>query len=252
MNLETYRDSAVRETSHDGTGKIGHELRESWLPELKNSIPEFHREIAQRELRSWDDVPQTNNPETGETEIRLKSGEDSDVLNMVPCPINARIRIEDKQGNNYTIVTTDDQGRIVSIERPQLEIVDSSDRQRDPVQTGRTFEVKDGRSDSNGDRMDDGGHLVADEFGGSSEQTNLVPMDSEVNRHGAWRDVEKQIEGELKKEPPSQVTDFKVTIVYEGDSARPVAFEVSYKVDGEPVQYVVINERPEGDIRNAA
>lgn len=252
MNLEASHGGNTIEAGRERIENPGNEVRESWLPELKNSIPVFHRVIAQRELRSWDDVPQTKNPETGEAEMRLKSGEDSDVLNTVPCPTNARIRIDDKQGDNYTIVTTDDQGRNVRVERPQLEIVDSSDRQRDPVQTGRTFELKDGRSDSNGDRMDDGGHLVADEFGGSSEQTNLVSMDSEVNRHGAWRDMEKQIEGELKKEPPSQVTDFKVNIVYEGESSRPVAFDVSYKVDGEPVQHVIMNERPEGDIRNAA
>lgn len=253
MSLEISHEGRAVETGSERIGNPADEIRESWLPELKSSIPIYHfRETPQCESRTWDDIPKTRNPETGETEIHLKSGKDSDVLNQVPCPPNVQIHIDDKQGENYTIVTTDEKGRIVSVERPQLEIVDPSDRQRDPVQTGRTFELKDGRSDSEGERMDDGGHVVADEFGGSSEQTNLVPQDSEVNRHGAWRDMEKQIEGELKKEPPSQVTNFKVDIAYEGESSRPVAFEVSYEVNGEPVQFVIINERIEGDVRNAA
>ena len=252
MNLEASHGDSIIEAGREWTEIPRNEGRESWLPELKNPIPIFSGEVSQREVRSWDDVPRTNNPETGGAEIRLKSGEDSDVLNQVPCPPNVQIRIDDRQGDNYTTVTTDDKGRKVDIERPRLEIVDSSDRQRDPVQTGRTFDLMDGRSDSDGERMDDGGHVVADEFGGSSEQTNLLPMDSEVNRHGAWRDMEKQIEAELKKDPPSEVTDFKVHVVYGGDSSRPVAFEVSYKVNGEPVQHVIINERQEGDVRNAA
>ena len=252
MNLEVPHGDSSIEAGRERIEKPGNEVRESWLPELKNPVPVFFKEVLQREVRSWDDVPRAKNPETGESEIRLKSGEDSDVLNQVPCPPNVQIRIDDRHGDNYTTVATDDKGRKVDIERPRLEIVDSSDRQRDPVQTGRTFGLMDGRADSDGERMDDGGHVVADEFGGSSEQTNLLPMDSEVNRHGAWRDMEKQIEAELKKEPPSEVTDYKVHVVYEGESSRPVAFEVSYKVDGEPVQHVIINERQEGDIRNAA
>lgn len=253
MNIEKSYETSFTETDKGTADGLKNDVRENWLTDLRNPIPTFRSlEIHQNESRSWNDVSSSKDSETGETEIRLKSGEDSDILNQVPCPPNTQLHIDDKQGENYTIEITDGQGRIVIVERPKLEIVDASDRQRDPVQTGRTFELKDGRTDSDGDRMDDGGHIVADEFGGASEQTNLVPMDSEVNRHGAWRDMEKQIEGELKKEPPSQVTDFKVNIVYDGESSRPVAFEVSYKVDGEPVQHIIINERTEGDIRHAA
>lgn len=255
MNLEKTCETPITEVGKKMPDDVSvrNDARESWLPELKSPIPVFRLvEIPQNGSRSWDDVSPSKDSETGESEIRLKSGEDSDILNQVPCPPNTQLHIDDKQGENYTIESTDGQGRIVIVERPKLEIVDASDRQRDPVQTGRTFELKDGRVDSDGERMDDGGHIVADEFGGSSEQTNLVPMDSEVNRHGAWRDMEKQIECELKKEPPSQVTDFKVNIVYDGESSRPVEFEASYKVNGDPVQYVVINERVEGDVRHAA
>lgn len=252
MNIESHRETGTGELAREVNAEQRNEVRESWLPELKNPMPRFANEVTGPEPRSWDDVARSENRETGEAEIHLKSGRDSDILNTVPCPANTCVRIDDKHGDNYTIVTTDDKGRNARTERPYLEIADVSDRQRNPVQTGRTFDLKEGRTDANGNRMDDGGHIVADEFGGSSEQTNLLPMDSEVNRHGAWRDMEKQIEAELKKEPPSQVTDYVVRPCYEGDSSRPVAFEVSYNVNGEPVQHVIINERPEGDVRNAA
>lgn len=116
---------------------------------------------------------------------------------------------------------------------------------------------KDGRRDENGKKLDDGGHLVADEFGGSCEETNLVPMDSKVNQHGEWRKMERDIEKELKKEPPSEIKDFEVELEYDDDSFRPSGFTVSYTVDDgktktEVTKYIS-NERPEReDLKNAA
>ncbi len=220
---------------------------------LKNPIPDFSTykgEISSN--RKWADVPRDKDPETGRDKIRLKSGMDSDVLNQHPLPENCSLIIQDKDGGNFTIVSSDGKGRISLVERPIIAIADIADRQRDPVQTSRTVVLKDGKIDSSGNRMDDGGHLIADQFQGSSEQTNLVPMDSEVNQHGPYRDMERQIVSALKKEPPSSVTDFKVRLFYDGDSARPTAFEVSYKVDGEPVQHAILNDRTTNEVRNAA
>ena len=82
-------------------------------------------------------------------------------------------------------------------------------------------------------------------------------MDSEVNRHGEWRKMERDIEKELTKEPPSEIKDFEVEIEYDDDSSRPSGFTVSYTVDDgksttEVTKYIS-NDSPRGeDIRNAA
>ena len=211
-------------------------------------------EKVEEEYKSWDDVPHSTDPETGRERYELQSGKDTGALNSVPPPPNADIYVSDADSGNFTKVETDDKGRIVRISRPRIELSDKSQRTNETLQT---VDKKDGRRDEDGNKMDDGGHLVADEFGGSSEETNLVPMDSEVNRHGEWRKMERDIEKELKKEPPSEIKDFEVELEYDDDSFRPSGFTVSYTVDDgktktEVTKYIS-NERPEReDIRNAA
>lgn len=211
-------------------------------------------EMAEEGYKSWDDVPHSTDSETGRERYELRSGTDTGALNSVPPPPNADIYVSDADGGNFTKVETDDRGRIVRISRPRIELSDNSRRTSETLQT---VDKKDGRRDENGNKMDDGGHLVADEFGGSSEETNLVPMDSEVNRHGEWRKMERDIEKGLNKVPPSEIRDFEVELEYEDDSSRPSGFTVSYTVDGgesstEVTKYIS-NERPEReDLRNAA
>lgn len=203
---------------------------------------------------SWDDVPHTTDPETGRERYELQSGKDAESLNSVPPPANADIYVKDADGRNYIKDETDDKGRIIKISRPRIELAEHSQRTNETLQT---VDKKDGRRDDEGNKLDDGGHLVADEFGGSSEQTNLVPMDSEVNRHGEWRKMERDIEKELSKEPPSEVKDFEVEIEYDDDSARPSGFTVSYTLDDggstKEITKYINNERTESeDLRNAA
>ncbi len=77
--------------------------------------------------------------------------------------------------------------------------------------------------------QDDGGHLIAARFGGSKKIDNLVAMDSEINRHTKYRAVEDTWDKEMSKNPPNEVFT-KITPIYEGESKRPVIFNVKYEV----------------------
>lgn len=85
---------------------------------------------------------------------------------------------------------------------------------------------------------DDGGHLVANEFGGSGELYNLVPMDSEVNRWGDFRKFEQEMKEQIQN-GHEVVVDHRP--IYEGDSLRPQSIEIDYLIDGEPFKEVVSN-----------
>ena len=211
-------------------------------------------ETREKGYKNWDDVPHSVDDESGRSVYELKSGQDSEALNKVPPPPNAIIVVQDANGKGFTRIETDDRGRITKVSRQKIELADKSQRTNETLQT---IDKKDGRRDTNGDKLDDGGHLVADEFGGASEETNLVPMDSEVNRHGEWRKMERDIKKELNKKPPSDITNYEVEIYYDDDSQRPSGFTVSYtRVEGRnsvEVTKYISNERPQTeDIRDAA
>ena len=180
--------------------------------------------------RTWDDIPFNIDLKTNRKEFELTAGEDKDILNKVPPPENADIKVKGPNGD-YTIFKTDEQGRVIEVTKEKVEIIPPDQRQRDSNQTTKTSDVKDGNIDENGKKLDDGGHLIADQFGGCGEQINLVPMDSEINRYGEWRKIEKDIEKANLE--GKEVTDLKIEVEYEGDSKRPSGFTVTYKVDGE-------------------
>ncbi|MBO8461992.1 MAG: DNA/RNA non-specific endonuclease [Firmicutes bacterium] len=75
---------------------------------------------------------------------------------------------------------------------------------------------------------DQAGHLLADEFGGSSNMINLVPMTSRVNK-SVYRSIENKW-----KQYALQGKNVKVNIdlKYEGTSERPKWINVEYEVDG--------------------
>ena len=73
---------------------------------------------------------------------------------------------------------------------------------------------------------DEGGHLIAHQFGGSGRIDNLVPMDFELN-HGEYRKMEEDWEHVLKEKG---TVDVKIKCIYSDDSDRPSAFIVKYKV----------------------
>ncbi|TYQ14663.1 UNVERIFIED_CONTAM: DNA/RNA non-specific endonuclease [Acetivibrio alkalicellulosi] len=83
-----------------------------------------------------------------------------------------------------------------------------------------------GREDRLSD--DDGGHLIASIFKGSGDFDNLVPMNGNLNK-GEWKKLEIAWGKALNSKPPKEVK-VKITPVYEGNSQRPVRFEIENQV----------------------
>lgn len=91
---------------------------------------------------------------------------------------------------------------------------------------------------------DDGGHLIASEFYGSGDIDNLVPMNSNINRAGGrWRKIEQEWEKSLKEGKDVWV---KIEPIYDGGSARPISFEVEYRVEGMRTKIVEIMNQAGG------
>lgn len=88
-------------------------------------------------------------------------------------------------------------------------------------------------------QTDDRGHLIADEFNGSNGKENLVPMDSELNRHGDYRKLEREWEQALYDKRSVHV---KIEPEYSGDSKRPDSFHVGYTIDGIYYEKNFLNE----------
>ena len=188
--------------------------------------------------------------ENGKKVYELNAGKNADgtrnpervLLNQHPLPANSVFKVHMADGVTATF-ETDDKGRVVSAKVDKVKIVDSNKRLRDSNRTIETKNIKDGKLD------DDGGHLIGDLFGGSSDQINLVPMNadtnevasgSEVTGDASYREVEKTIAEAV--EEGKEVTDLKVDVIYEGDSSRPVGFVVSVKIDGVDHVYPIAND----------
>lgn len=124
------------------------------------------------------------------------------------------------EANGYEY-KTDGQGRIISAEG-KLRLKDRPDRL--PIADSMD---KIGRGNQR--ETDERGHLIGDQFDGSNRLENLVPMAKELNR-GDYLRMEKELADAIKD---GKDVYFKVKPVYEGDSARPVAFKCSYSIDGE-------------------
>ncbi|EMR05311.1 transposase protein [Bhargavaea cecembensis DSE10] len=94
-----------------------------------------------------------------------------------------------------------------------------------------------GGVDRKGD--DHGGHLIASIFNGSGDIDNLVPMNGKLNQ-GAYKSIENQWKKALDASPPKKV-EVNIRPVYEGNSNRPVEFEIEYKIDNEKFDAVLPN-----------
>ena len=80
---------------------------------------------------------------------------------------------------------------------------------------------------------DDGGHIVANVFGGGSEMYNLIPMSSKINRQGgAWAQMERRWEKAIRE---GEKVDYKITPIYKGSSQRPDKLYVTYEIEGKRV-----------------
>jgi hypothetical protein len=85
---------------------------------------------------------------------------------------------------------------------------------------------------------DDRGHLVADRFQGGDGLENIVPMDSELNRHGDYRKLEDMLADALKD---GATVHMDIEITYDGNSNRPSGFQVTVVIDGEKDVYYLKN-----------
>lgn len=86
---------------------------------------------------------------------------------------------------------------------------------------------------------DDGGHLLAQQFGGSSTVLNVVPMKSSVNK-GEYKKLE-----EIWRKAADGGKDVKVKVNLKygtSNSERPDWIEVKYEIDGEKFVKLISNE----------
>ena len=117
--------------------------------------------------------------------------------------------------------TTDALGRIASASGPlHLKTRDGRLSIRDSIEDIGKGDQKDG---------DDRGHLIADQFDGSSGLENMIAQDAGRNRNDY-----KNFENELAREVKAGKEVFvKIDVVYDGDSRRPSNIVVTYTIDGE-------------------
>jgi hypothetical protein len=75
---------------------------------------------------------------------------------------------------------------------------------------------------------DEGGHILANMFGGGSELYNIIPMSKKLNR-GKWAEMERVWRKSLKE---GKKVDYKITPIYESNSQRPDKIFVTYTIEG--------------------
>lgn len=86
---------------------------------------------------------------------------------------------------------------------------------------------------------DDGGHLLAQQFGGSSTVLNVVPMKASVNRTGEYKRLEKLWN---KAADEGKVVKAKVNLKYGNtNTERPDWIEVKYEINGETFTKLIAN-----------
>lgn len=103
-------------------------------------------------------------------------------------------------------------------------------------------ETPDKIRDDDGRAKDDAGHLHAHSQDGPNERGNLVAMDSQLNRHGEWRDMEKRCDSELEK---GNSVYRSIDVHYPDDTTtRPDYFDVTCSVSDENGEHLyTFNDR---------
>jgi DNA/RNA endonuclease G (NUC1) len=135
------------------------------------------------------------------------------------------------EGNNYVI--TDKFGRPVEYRVLIDKNVEAAGR--DKLNIYKAKNIKD-YYDVNGNEVakiaknDEGGHMIADSWGGSSDALNIIPQNLQINRGGIWRQTEQcglevardgnKVERIIKLEYPDK------------NSLRPSEFVLEQKING--------------------
>ena len=209
----------------------GNEIRET-----RNSETEGYRKIkpeketSTREVDDYWDAEFKNGAEKAQAESHEKAEREYFDDNGTKYREGDKLLPNTKFEVNGHQYETDEMGRTISAEG-QLKLCNPEEYTR------HTEEVRnfDGQEYKEGD---DRGHLIGHRFGGSDKLENLVPMDSKLNQ-GDFKKLENSLASALENDTKVYL---KVEPVYEGNSARPSEFRVSYSVDGEMDVVVFKNE----------
>ncbi|TDB51163.1 ubiquinone biosynthesis methyltransferase UbiE [Bacillus sp. CBEL-1] len=130
--------------------------------------------------------------------------------------------------DNYKY-TTDELGRIVNVDAPELVLKKANRNKYAQANVGGRDRLPD----------DDGGHLIGAQFNGPPDIDNLVPQNSQINRRGGvWYEMETEWANALKEVPPKKVS-VSIEPIYSNNSMRPDSFMVEYEIEG---QFPVIRE----------
>lgn len=144
--------------------------------------------------------------------------------------LKPKITYSTPEGYTYQ---TDELGRIVNCEGTlQLGVAKRKDYAQRTV----------GRDDRKDD--DDGGHLIASIFKGSGDFDNLVAMNGNLNK-GEWKKLENDWSEALKAKPPKEVK-VNISPIYEGNSQRPVKFEIEYQIGKSRPEFREFKNKPGG------
>ncbi|WP_186649854.1 DNA/RNA non-specific endonuclease [Fluviispira vulneris] len=158
--------------------------------------------------------------------IKLKSGDNGNW--------NPELRNPQKNSkylvDNSTVYETDDQGRVKFV-FAELKL-QNKDR----------YSYEQTKVRKQGNPGDEGGHLIANRFGGPSEAINLVPMDSNLNRR-EWNKMENLWADALKLGDRVEV---KIIPVYLSNGKRPDEFKVQYKIGNNKSVEKNFNNSPKG------
>lgn len=226
------------------------EVKEATDDGMKNKIKAFENAI--REAYNKNTIENSVNEKDVSSEIeeaKNDSGKQNSPENLHQEKIDGETRYYDdneklyrvennlEPNNEYEIngykYTTDEQGRIVSVEG-DLHMKNHEGR----------LPIKDSIEDiGKGDQKegDDRGHLIGDQFDGSNGLENMIPQDSNVNRNDF-----KIFENELAKEvKDGKEVYISINVIYEEDSRRPEAIAVTYSIDGQVGSRIFHNGKEE-------
>ncbi len=134
--------------------------------------------------------------------------------------------------DNYKY-TTDEFGRIMKVEAPELVLKKGGRNKYAQANVGGNDRLPD----------DDGGHLIGAQFNGPPDIDNLVPQNSQINRRGGvWYDMETEWANALKEVPPKK-DSVNIIPIYTNNTMRPDSFKVKYKIEGKrQVRIEILNK----------
>jgi len=168
--------------------------------------------------------------------------------NKYPLLPNTKYEIQNANSNLKTYYHSDAYGRV---EKMMCPLVSNKNKTlRSPQEQGLSKTLKDGKVlfDKAGNPIrsktgyirstDDGGHLLANLFGGPSEQINYLPMSNDVNKKSF-----KKLEVYLSKciDDGKKVSEFTVIPKFKGKSGRPDKIYISYYIDGKYFSQKIMN-----------